>query len=1653
MTGMRMVKPEDGGCRKMRPRWSPGFSRPLELSLLATFCSGRFIENRLKALLQHEFIIMYFRISLLVSFFLGQLLFASEKPHAVIVVGTHHYAPQRTMPLFAGELERLGFRATVINPDWDAEKDKRGLPGLVALADADVALFFVRFLKIEDQQLRHITDYLKSGKPVVGFRTSTHAFRYPSDHSGHDLNNGFGRDALGTPYSLHLAGGTQVEPMKGKADHPILTGVKAKEWSSPGTLYLADPQPGVDPFLVGTGKAKRTGKITNQFGTFDVQPTMTEPIAWTWKNKWGGRAFYTSLGHVGDFNEPNSIRVIVNGVFWAAGKEIPAADTEIKTLSASQPSKKKKPQAKKEPAPKPSPQVEPAAPKAAGKGTTLFYGNSFINRLQEEGTLEALLQAAESGKRLSFRSLAYPGDEVGFRIRAERFGDHLSFLTKQMPADRVVMCFGMNESFAGTEGLAKFSKDLRIYLSIIQARHPGAEYILVSPTAVENSKFGDFPDPSQRNEQIAVYTEAMKVAAREKGVRFVDLYQPSLELLTKSELPLTFNSLHFNSDGNQAIAKILAKELAPSSSVDAVQTDAPGFQALRKLVSRKVYEVATAYHPANGIHYYGVRQRSYEYQTEIPHHLKLTGILDKAIWKQAANLKKVQPFPELPTTQAEPPARPPRRGLGTIKTSKEDLADFTVAEGFEVNLFASSEDFPELINPLQINFDSRGRLWAACFASYPVPVPGTLSDDKILIFEDTDGDGKADKRIVFADQLKLPDGFVFYKDGIIASVANQLLWLRDTDGDDVADVREEFLCGLDDTDTHHGGYLARTPQGHIVYCEGLFHRGQFETPHGPVRTKDATALFLDPQTRSLSIERQTTHPNPWKISYNGWGESIQMFGGGQIIDCDFYNVWTPTGIGVSLGMPFRDDKGCTLAHVSSPHFPNEMQGGLVTGHLLGKNTVLYTPIEIRNGTYTKGGDSWPLLTSPNKSFRPTDLTFGLDGALYISDFYYPIIGHAQHSIRDSNRDYSNGRIWRLTNKGVDPAKPPTIHGAPLEKLFQLLIHPQDRVRELAREELERRPTEEVLKLAKAKARQARVNELLELELLWLFERFKDFSQTDLFQRLAKSDYPEYRQAAARSLRWWAPALGESGKQLADALWETGDLRTQIGILSSASHLQHQDLAWRQYIDNVGRGSTNMHRVATQAKKYNTPPISPEFPLLKVHPDANLKGWLVSGNKAEGSIVVKSPIAQDLILGFRGNSEMNLNVNNIPLHRAAGSLHTRNGQVYVSLESGLNKLEYFTKADHRGRPGRIDLYLSNLIGGKPEPLNFPKDEAQHLKWTAEYDAANATVTDTTIRLKAIPAKMAFNVTEIHVEAGHTYQFIFENPDHMLHNVVISQPGKANAVGELADAMAAHPDGMAKHFVPESDLVLFSTPQIPHGGKFEKSFTTPKEHGSYPILCTFPGHWRLMSGVMVVGAPKPKTELKTAAPKPVQTTGAPAVALTTTEGFTIELANVSEDFQNLVPKGMPGVKVTTNHKTANEPVSILTDGKLSTDFGPIFKNGVRNGAYKMDLGSAKPIKQITTWSHNAAGRRGIQRIEIYGSASSNDPGWDTTDSVKFTKLGSIDTSKQATANFTATSLISNDNQSLGTFRWIIWRTHPYGQHQENTAFQELGVEFAK
>ena len=159
--------------------------------------------------------------------------------------------------------------------------------------------------------------------------------------------------------------------------------------------------------------------------------------------------------------------------------------------------------------------------------------------------------------------------------------------------------------------------------------------------------------------------------------------------------------------------------------------------------------------------------------------------------------------------------------------------------------------------------------------------------------------------------------------------------------------------------------------------------------------------------------------------------------------------------------------------------------------------------------------------------------------------------------------------------------------------------------------------------------------------------------------------------------------------------------------------------------------------------------------------------------------------------------------------------------------------------------------------------------------------------------------------------------------------------------------------------------------------------------------------------------------------------------------IPLAPSTAVLQATVVAGAPG--------TMNEPVAVLTDGKLAKNYGPVFGNGVTEGAYKLDLGAAKSIAQVNTFSYNQNRNRGRQRFVLYASNATRDPGWSVEDSRLFTPLADLDTRKTPTTDFVATSIRQSDGKPLGCYRWLVWAIAPVTSNAggENTAFQEFQV----
>src|SRR5579871_417846 len=432
-----------------------------------------------------------------------------------------------------------------------------------------------------------------------------------------------------------------------------------------------------------------------------------------------------------------------------------------------------------------------------------LIGNTLADRMQHDGWLETLLQNRFPQHELVFRDLGFSGDELTLRLRSANFGtpDHWLTFTK---ADVVFAFFGYNESFAGPAGLDKFKKDLDEFIKhTLDQKYNGKNaprLVLFSPIAHENLHDRNLPDGTENNKRLELYTKAMKEVADHSSVLFVDLFHPTRRLYEEeSGKPFTINGVHLNERGDEAVARIIDRELFAEQPE--LKREAEQLANLRQAVRDKNFYWFNRYRVLDGYNVYGGRafekyankQSNYEDQQREMEILDvMTANRDKRIWAvaQGGDLKvddsNAPPF--VPVITNKPGLGP--NGTHLFLSGEEAIQRMTVAKGMKVNLFASEKEFPELAKPVQMSFDTKGRLWVAVWPSYPHWRPKEEMNDKILIFEDTKGTGKADKMTVFADHLHCPTGFEFYNGGVLVAQAPGLVFLKDTDGDGKAEDRK-----------------------------------------------------------------------------------------------------------------------------------------------------------------------------------------------------------------------------------------------------------------------------------------------------------------------------------------------------------------------------------------------------------------------------------------------------------------------------------------------------------------------------------------------------------------------------------------------------------------------------------------------------------------------------------------------------------------------------------------------------------------------------------------------------------------------------------------------------------------------------------------------
>lgn len=471
--------------------------------------------------------------------------------------------------------------------------------------------------------------------------------------------------------------------------------------------------------------------------------------------------------------------------------------------------------------------------------------------------------------------------------------------------------------------------------------------------------------------------------------------------------------------------------------------------------------------------------------------------------------------------------------------AEKQRQSFILPEGFEINLFASD---PMIAKPIQMNWDADGRLWMVSSRLYPHIKPGERSDDQVLILEDTDNDGVADKSTVFADDLLIPTALMPGDGGCYVANSTEILFLKDTDGDGKADERRVMLSGFGTEDTHHLIHTFRGgPDGMIYFNQSIYIHSHVETPWGVKRLLGGGIWHYRPETQELEVMCKG-FVNPWGHIFDRWGQSMATDGAfGEGINYVFPgSVWatSPGASRIMAGMNPGQPKHCGLEVLSGSHLPDDWQGSLVTNDFRGHRVNRFVLSESGSGYVSRQVED--LVRTDHGSFRPIDVRMGPDGAIYIADWYNPIIQHGEVDFRDPRRDHSHGRIWRVTAKGRPLVEKPAIDGAPVEALLENLKAKEDWTRYFSKRELRKHWNGVAEKLdvwVEGIDRKEPESTHLLLEALWSYQSVNVLKEPLLRELLASTDH-RARAAAVRVVYHWHKKLADSFDLLKTAVQDS-----------------------------------------------------------------------------------------------------------------------------------------------------------------------------------------------------------------------------------------------------------------------------------------------------------------------------------------------------------------------------------------------------------------------------------------------------------------------------------------------------------------------------------
>ena len=738
-----------------------------------------------------------------------------------------------------------------------------------------------------------------------------------------------------------------------------------------------------------------------------------------------------------------------------------------------------------------------------------------------------------------------------------------------------------------------------------------------------------------------------------------------------------------------------------------------------------------------------------------------------------------------------------------------------VPSGFDLELFASE---PDIINPIAMNWDERGRLWVIETVDYPNTVRDDkgMGDDQVKILEDTDGDGRADKVTVFAENLNIPTSFTFANGGIIVSQAPVFLFLKDTDGDDKADVRETIIDGWGTFDTHAGpsnlqygidnkiyGVLGYSGfEGSIFGAEHKFRQGiyRFDTAFNNFEfltntSNNTWGLGFTEDNSIFASTANNTHsvfmgiPNDDFVDIEGVTVQGSLKIDGhydmQPITRNYRQVDVFGGFTAAAGHHFYTARNYPSWYWNKVAFVCEPTGGVVHIAKIVKEGAGY--VEKDGGNLFAGADEW---------VSPVEAKVGPDGNVWVADWYNFIVQHNPTPRLDRGgfdaengsgnayvnplRDKSHGRIWRVVPKAHKKTDSLVLSKDDPDQLIGALQNDNLFWRMTAQRMLIERANSDVLGQLYKLVNDGSLNTLNQnpgaLHALWTMEGLGAITSSQ--EALGVVRGALFHPAAA--VRKAAIQILPKNTATDEALQLSGALKDKDPSVQLAAILYFSE---RSPSEEIGR---TLYELSQEKSVQHDKWLSQA---VYVSASKHIKGFIAAFQEAHPNFKVTRGISTDT------------------------ELPVLNGEVLA------------------------ETFATNYIG----KVDLAADVS-----------ADISEAGTIINIGTVTNELKYNLSEFVVEAGKPVSINFENTDFMQHNMVIVQKGQKEKVGAAADKLAADPAGAEKNYVPEMAEVLFATAIVNPEESVTLRFTAPTEPGEYPFICTFPGHWRIMQGVMKVVA---------------------------------------------------------------------------------------------------------------------------------------------------------------------------------------------------------